>query len=317
MQRQPGLPDPARTGQRDEPVLGEQAGDPCGVVVATDDRRRRRRQLVGRCLQAAQRREPGRQAVGDQLVERLGCGQVLEPVGAQRDGARPVRPVPLQEGLGRPGQQDLPAVAGGGDPRDPVHVHPDVAVAGRRPLAGVDADPDPHLPPAGPGVGGQAALHRDRRLHRVDGRAEDAEEGVALGRPPRRRSAGPARRARSRGGRGGDGRSSAPRSASSLVDPSMSVMQKVTVPVGRPTRANYAGTAARRPLRRTVRLPPGHRPGVRARGEVEPRPSDRVIPPVLHVGPRAARRAAGQAPARGRQPRAGPSRVAMSVSIWA
>ena len=93
----------------------------------------------------------------------------------------PSRPVPLQEGLGRPGQQHLVRLwLVARDPRDPVHVHPDVAVSGRRPLTGVDADPDPDVPSALPGVGGQAALHRDRGRDGVHRRAEDAEARVAL-----------------------------------------------------------------------------------------------------------------------------------------
>ena len=41
------------------------------------------------------------------------------------------------------------------------------------------------------------------------------------------------------------------------------------MPVGRPTRANYAGTAVPRPIERAVRLPRGHGAGGRARGEVQ------------------------------------------------
>jgi hypothetical protein len=182
VQRQPRLAHAARPGQGDQPVSPHQLGDPGRVAFPADDGRGLRRQVVGRRLEAAQRGEPGGQPVGEQLVERLGGREVLEPVDPQPDHAHPGGPVPVQQRLGRRRQQDLTAVPGSGDPGDPVHVHPDVAVAARDTLAGVETHPDPHLPPLGPRVRGQAALHRDRCLHRIDGRAEDAEEGVPFGR---------------------------------------------------------------------------------------------------------------------------------------
>ena len=166
-------------------------------------------------------------------------------------------------------------MAGGHDPRDPVHVHPDVAPAGEYRLAGVQPDAHPHLPFAGPGVLGQAPLHGGRCLHRVDGRPEDAEERVALGRHLDTVMAVEL---------GTDDGAVLGEEVGVLlgqaceepVEPSMSVMQKVTVPVGSvPVGIVPVGRATRRRYNRTSALSPvsvaGGFPGAAFSDDTRPR----------------------------------------------
>ena len=78
------------------------------------------------------------------------------------------------------GQQDLPAVAGGADPRRAMDVDPDVALLPDDRLAGVDAHADAELRPLRPVVACERQLGRDGGRNRVLRAPEAVEERVAL-----------------------------------------------------------------------------------------------------------------------------------------
>ena len=87
---------------------------------------------------APERREVAREAVGDHLVDPLGVGQALQAVRAEV-----ARLDTRHEGSRRRGEQDLPAVAGGGDAGGADDVEPRVALVAELRDAGVE--PHPHL----------------------------------------------------------------------------------------------------------------------------------------------------------------------------
>jgi len=72
-------------------------------------------------------------------------------------------------------QDYLPAVAGGGDARCPVHVDPDVALLGHVRRAGMDADPHPDR------ARGEYLQRLGGCLERTRSRREGDEKSVALG----------------------------------------------------------------------------------------------------------------------------------------
>jgi hypothetical protein len=117
----------------------------------------------------------------DDLAEPLGLQEVLEAVLAEVAQGRAVGEVALdQRPCGR-AEQDLPAVAGSGDPRGAVDVNPDVALAAERPQAGVQAYPHPDVDVVGPTAGGERRLRVDRGGQGLQRIWEDDEEGVTLG----------------------------------------------------------------------------------------------------------------------------------------
>ena len=86
---------------------------------------------------------------------------------------------PIRRGLR---EQDLAAVAGAADPGRPMDVGADVLAVGvERPVAGVEAHPDPDLGAVRPGLGGEVALGVDRGGHAPGHLGEDGEDAVALG----------------------------------------------------------------------------------------------------------------------------------------
>ena len=181
LQREPGLPGAARPGQRDRADVGpaqelDHLGD---LAVAPDERRRLHGQVRRPVLERAERREPLGQPVEHQLEQALRLGQVLQPVLAE---VREREPGVLlgQQVVRGVRDQHLPAVPGRADPRAPVDPDPDVALRGRRRLGGVDAHPDPELPPVRPRVAGEGSLPLARRPERVARPREGDEEGVAL-----------------------------------------------------------------------------------------------------------------------------------------
>jgi len=102
------------------------------LVLATQERGGRDRQV--RPVQALERRE----VVVSELVDPLGCRQILQTVLAEV--AQLVR---AQEGSRGGRDQHLSAVAAGGDPGRPVHVDSDVTLLGHVRRAGMDAHPHP------------------------------------------------------------------------------------------------------------------------------------------------------------------------------
>ena len=111
LERQAGLPGAAGAGQREEPRA---AGDPrehrLELLLPADEGARRPREV--RARERLERREG---AVA-QLEERDRRGDVLQPVLAELEERLG------DEGGGRRGDEDLPAVAGGGDARGDVDV---------------------------------------------------------------------------------------------------------------------------------------------------------------------------------------------------
>ena len=131
-------------------------------------------------LLGAERRERRRQPVDLELHDALGLVDVLEADRAELDLAHAVGQRARHERGGRRGQQDLPAVAGGADPRGAMDVDPDVALLSDDGLAGVDAHADAELGPVRPVVARERLLGGDGGGDGVLRAAEAVEERVAL-----------------------------------------------------------------------------------------------------------------------------------------
>ena len=127
LQREPRLAAATGPGQRHQPDVGaaQQGRNLVDLPLAAEERRRRNRKV--RLVQRLQRREVFR----PELEETLRRAQVLQPVQAE------VADVGAGEVGRRLREQHLPAVAGGGDPRRPVHVEPHVPLVGPERLARV------------------------------------------------------------------------------------------------------------------------------------------------------------------------------------
>jgi len=124
---EPRLAASARSGDRDEPsATGEQVTKLGELSFASDQCGGRDRQV--RPVQAFE----GRELPVPELVDPFGGRQVLQPVPAKI--AQAVRANQVARRLRH---EDLPAVAGGGDPRSAMHVDADVALLGEERLAGV------------------------------------------------------------------------------------------------------------------------------------------------------------------------------------
>ena len=115
-------------------------------------------------MQRLQRREVFR----PELEETLGRAQVLKAVEAE------IAHIDAGKVRGRLRQEHLPAVAGGRDPRRPVHVEPHVPPIGPERLACVQSHPHPH----------RAARKRELRVrggrHGIGRTRKGDEESVAL-----------------------------------------------------------------------------------------------------------------------------------------
>ena len=208
----------AGAGDRHQPDAPEQVLDLELLDHASDERMRRLGQV--RSVEAPERRK----RAAPELVDALRAGQVLQAVLAEIDDLVLVH----EQVACRVRQENLPAVAGGGDPSGAVHVHSDVALLRQQRLARVDAHPHADA------VLLQKSLRAAGSGRRVARPAEGDEEGIALGvdLDAVMRLPGPAQ------GRAVELQLSrrtppAPSSPSSDVEPSTSVKRKVTVPEGR------------------------------------------------------------------------------------
>ena len=164
LQRQPRLPDPAGTGQGDEPhiLAGEQLSNGSERVLPPEERRGRHGQV--RAVEAAERRE----ALLAELEEPHGSREILEAVLAEvHHLVGDVRP----RGIG---QHHLPAVRDACDPRSAMHVESHVAALLDQREPCVDADPHPHRAAV------ECGLHRACGGSRRCGRRKGREEAVAL-----------------------------------------------------------------------------------------------------------------------------------------
>jgi hypothetical protein len=181
LEGQAGLAGATRAGQGEQPGLLQQRPDLGDLLLPADEGGELHREVAGPGVQRPRRREVGREALDQQLVQVLGHGDVLQPVVAQVAEGGPLRQGLLHQPPGGLGDQDLPAVAGSSDPGGPVHVHADVVVSAQDALAGVQAHPHPYPGGGGPLVGGEAALGVDRGPDRPHRAGERHEEGIALG----------------------------------------------------------------------------------------------------------------------------------------
>jgi hypothetical protein len=155
VQGETGLAGPARAGERHEPLAVEQQLDRGQLLAPAHEAGELDRQVVGQCVQRAQRGQVAWQVGVAQLVDALGAGQVAEAVGPQV----------VQLGSGRQGvghhgrrgrrQKRLPAVGDVAQAGAPVEgrtgVIPVVAYVG---LTGVQPDAN-RRPAAGPCLRGR------------------------------------------------------------------------------------------------------------------------------------------------------------------
>ena len=179
--RQAGLADPTRPAEGHQPGPVQQPPDLGDLLLPAHERGELPRQVVAPGVQRPRRREVGPEPLHHQVVQVLGQGDVLQPVRTQVPEGHPFRQGMRHQPPGGVGDDDLPAVAGRGDPGRPVHVQADIVVPAQHPLPGVQAHPHPHRPPRRPVVGGQAPLGGHRGPDRPDRAGERHEEGVPLG----------------------------------------------------------------------------------------------------------------------------------------
>jgi hypothetical protein len=177
-QRQPRLPAPSGTDDRDDGRLAEELEQRVDLVLAPDEARRRLRHGARR--RSAEDRERRRQPVHDQLVEADALVDVAHVVMAEVFGRDTLRQVPDDLEPRRFGEQHLPAVPDVADPGCVMEGEP-----GRPARAHVDG-PGVHghaHPPrsVGPRLGVQRSLGGDGRSRCGQRRREDGGDAVSLG----------------------------------------------------------------------------------------------------------------------------------------
>ncbi len=158
---------------------GQERFDLCQLSLPAHERGQTHRQ-VRRDLERLERGELAGQTIDDDLVDRLGLVEVLQAVMPEIADAHPAGESLRSQPAGGLGDQDLPPVAGRGDPGRPMDVEPDILVASQSSLARVHPHPDPNGPVARPRVFAQLPLGGCGRGHRIRGRDEDGEERVAF-----------------------------------------------------------------------------------------------------------------------------------------
>ncbi len=178
------LADAAGTDKGEQAGVGriEQTLDLGELTAPADERRGLGGQVVGAPVERLEVGELARQSSQDQLSERFGLRQVLEPVRAEGPEGGAFGQVLRDYHPGGFGQQDLAPVPGGGDARGAVHVEAHVVAVdhlARHPR--VQSDPHAHGAALGPGVRRQGASRRRGGRHRAGRRREGHKEAVALG----------------------------------------------------------------------------------------------------------------------------------------
>ena len=134
LEGEPGLAASPRSGQRHQARAVTKHPGQVGKLPLSPYERVRGHGQVG-CVQRPQRRK----VPVAELVDPLGCRQVLEPILPEVAQTLHAGQVPS-----RLRDQDLAAVAGGGDAGRTVDVDPDVALLGHKRLAGVQSHPHPN-----------------------------------------------------------------------------------------------------------------------------------------------------------------------------
>ena len=179
MQRQTGLADAARAGQRDERRRSQQGATLGDLALAADEGGQLAGQVAEPPLVGAQGREVRVEAGGRDLVEPLRLGQVLELMLPEIDEGDLGRDIGGHEVAGGLRDEDLPAVAGRADACRTMDVDAHVAGRGLGGLAGVDAHADADVGAVRPLVARDAALSGDGAEECRPGRGEREVEAVA------------------------------------------------------------------------------------------------------------------------------------------
>ena len=180
LERQARLADPAGPGEREQARRVEEQERGGQFVVAADERRQLGRQVVRLPVERADGREVGRHACHDQLRQAF-RPEVLEAVLAEVADRHVRGQRRRDQRAGRLGDQDLAAVARGGDARGPVDLERRVVPArGWGRLARVEPHPDADLGVGRPRMRRERALRRDGRRRGRAGAGERHEERVAL-----------------------------------------------------------------------------------------------------------------------------------------
>jgi hypothetical protein len=177
---QPGLPGAARTCQGQEAGLSKRCLDVLQLPAAPDEARQLDGEVVRADVHRPEGGEIGGQTFGPHLVQVFGPGKVLEPMLAEIPERHPLGGRGCHQGLGGCGGDDLATVPGGGDAGRPMEIDAHVVVTPGHRLAGVHPHPDPDLGVLRPRMGRQGPLRFHRGGHRLGGRGEHHEEGVAV-----------------------------------------------------------------------------------------------------------------------------------------
>ncbi len=176
-----GLADATRSGQGDQAVRVEEATKLVELPRPADEAGQSLREVAGRRVRDPERREVDPPTRHVDLEQVLGDRDVLEDVPAQVADRERTPDLGRHEGVRRPRQDDLAAVADGRDAGGAVDVEPAVVVPGKVRLAGVQAHPNPNLAVVRPAMGVEGALAVDRGIDRRAGLGEDREHGITLG----------------------------------------------------------------------------------------------------------------------------------------
>ena len=142
VEQQSRLAGAARADERHEAAVAHQPGDDVQLLLAADERGQRQAHVGLRAIDGVERGMVAGQAVDDEVGEPERFGEVLEAVTAEVAGHGAGRQVVLGQGERRLGQDHLPAMPGGGDPRGAVDVEADVAIGTDHAATGVQAHPD-------------------------------------------------------------------------------------------------------------------------------------------------------------------------------
>ena len=181
LEREPGLPGATRAGEREQSRLTQEPLDVVHRSCSADERGSARTQVGLLGSPRPQRREFGAQAIDHEIVQSLRMLEAFQVVQPEIPKRHAVGHVARDEDAGGFRYDDLTAVACRRDPSGPVDVDPDVVVAARNALAGVQSHADADRVAVGPRVRGERSLRRHGGAQSARRRREGDEERVALG----------------------------------------------------------------------------------------------------------------------------------------
>ena len=183
LQGQPRLAAAAAPGQRDQPVVPEQALDGRKLALPADERGELLGDVAGRSgvVRAAQRGEVGGQVRVAELEHLLRPAEVAQAVLAQVLQGGPGRQDVADELMSRRRDQSLPPVGGGEQPRHAVQGLAEVVAAALLRRPGVQGRPDAQAQAARPLLRPQRRLGGQGRLQGVGGGGVGGAERVPDG----------------------------------------------------------------------------------------------------------------------------------------